>query len=111
MWYTETDAVEPATQATPEQSFRRLVRARVLLGVWFTLLNLGSYMAFQLCISVAPEFLARPVFGLLSTSVGILWGTGQIVLAVVLIGVYLLITNTHIDRLERAARKVTERAH
>ena len=90
---------------TEDPRFRRLVRTRSLFAISFTLVNLASYMAFQLCVSFAPDFLATPVWGRLSMTVGILWGTAQVLLAIVLIAAYLLIANTRLDKLEKAARQ------
>ena len=91
-------------RTTAQTSYRRLVRTRLLVAVAFTAINVVSYMGFQLCISFAPEFLAVPVFDRLSMTVGILWGTAQVELAIVLVGAYLLISNMHLDKLEQTVR-------
>jgi len=92
-----------------DPDYRRLVRVRARLSAGLSLVMLVAYVAFILAIAFKPAALGVPLSAGSPVTVGIPVGVGLIVLAMVMTGVYVRVSNRLFDRLTEDVRRKLSR--
>ena len=85
--------------------YEELVTKRRRLSIQLSLVMLVSYVAFILLIAFKPTLLGAPIAAGSSITLGIPLGIGLILLALVITGIYVHVSNTVFDPLTDKARK------
>lgn len=88
----------------------QLVAHRRKVSVALSLVMLVSYLAFILLIAFDPALLGTPIAAGSPITVGIPVGLGLIVLAMVLTGIYVRLSNNVFDPLTEQAREALRKA-
>ena len=96
---------QPTPKLTNNPHYTELVHRRRRLSVLLSLVMLVSYVGFILLIAFKPSLLGTPVAEGSPITLGIPLGLGLIVLAMVITGIYVRISNKVFDPLTDAARK------
>lgn len=94
----------PAPPLVDNPHYRELVSRRKRLSVLLSLVMLVSYVAFILLIAFKPTLLGTPISAGSPITLGIPLGLGLILLAMVITGVYVHLSNTVFDPLTEKAR-------
>jgi uncharacterized membrane protein (DUF485 family) len=96
---------QPADAILSNPHYQQLVKTRRRLSVVLSLVMLASYVSFILLIAFKPTLLGTPIAAGSPITIGIPLGLGLILLAMVLTGVYVHLSNTVFDALTEQARK------
>lgn len=78
-------------------AYRQLITSRRRFSFTLTALMILTYYGFILCVALAPQVLAHPLYAGATTSIGILAGVGIILIAVGLTGWYVVRANHKLD--------------
>ena len=95
----------PAPPLVDNPHYRELITRRKKLSITLSLVMLVSYVAFILLIAFKPALLGTPIAAGSPITLGIPLGLGLIVLAMVITGIYVHLSNTVFDQLTDKARK------
>lgn len=85
--------------------YAELVHRRRRLSVLLSLVMLVAYVGFILLIAFKPALLGTPIAAGNPITLGIPLGLGLIILAMVITGIYVRVSNKVFDPLTEAARK------
>lgn len=100
----------PVQAITRDPHYVQLVRVRRRLSIVLSLVMLVAYVSFILLIAFKPALLGTPIAVGSTITVGIPLGVGLILLAFVITGIYVRLSNTLFDPLTDRAREAARQA-
>lgn len=100
----------PAPAITRNPQYMRLVHVRRRLSFVLSLIMLVAYVSFILLIAFKPAVLGTPIAEGSPITLGIPMGLGLILLAFVITGIYVRLSNTLFDPLTDQAREAVRKA-
>lgn len=96
---------QPLPNLASNPHYQQLVHRRRRLSLLLSLVMLVTYVGFILLIAFKPGLLGTPIAEGSPITFGIPLGIGLILLAMVITGIYVHVSNTEFDALTGAARK------
>ncbi len=88
-----------------DPNFQKLCGQKIRFGVFLTVVIVIFSMGLLIMMPLAPELLGRPLFGLRTLSIGIVWGSVLIISAIAVTGIYVWFANVRLRPLEESVLK------